>query len=112
MRYLQGADVGRRHRDVERLQPRQRGLSLPLIAASRHPADERHRRQHPAEPGDDVVDRRDQAVDAVSARDCASAMASSAQTITSDEQRDRADEFAQCGWALRLSLVRLRGQGQ
>ena len=37
---------------------------------SRHPADQRHGGQHPAEPGDDVIDRRDKAIDVGQHRLC------------------------------------------
>ena len=49
---------GRRHRIVERLSPAQRDLTDP-VSIHRH---QRHRRQHPADAGDDVIDRRDPGV--------------------------------------------------
>ena len=65
----QGAAVGRRDRAVEPLPPGGRGLdcfaspfgdAISLVRPL-HPAHQRHRRQHPAEPGDRVEQRRDPA---------------------------------------------------
>ena len=56
-RYVQGAAVGRRDRDVERLSPRRTRPRLLVASGPRHPAHQRHGRQHPAEPGDNIIDR-------------------------------------------------------
>ena len=83
------AVVGCGDRDVERLPPRRSGLIrpqsyrpyLPRFAA--HPRHDRHRRQHPAEAGDDVIERRTATALSWIAGTCASAIANSAHTMTS-----------------------------
>ena len=59
-----------------------------------HPAHQRHRRQHPAQPCDHIVERPTDAVLADRSAICANAIASSAHTIDQHQQRDGADEFA------------------
>ena len=61
---------------------RRRAMPLKRSVGPHHPADQRHRGQHPAEPRDHIVQRRDHAFAERSAN-CANAIASSAQTVTS-----------------------------
>ncbi len=82
---FESPDVGRGHRILEPVPPRQRGLIFRWRATSfesrcalfglrpvgsGHPADQRHSRQHPAKSGDDVIDRCDKAIDVGQHRLC------------------------------------------
>ena len=104
MRYVRVLRSGAATAMWERLPPHQRGLTS---VGSHHPADERHRRQHPREPGDREIDELDHAV-RLDDRELRHRHRDDRPDRHQQDERDRADQFANADGHVRRFGCRLR----